>query len=86
MPPRLPHRSISTPEQTATTGSPLPSPRPWIIPRSHLKETAGIVTGDKDLKAQGKADQRTGKTEEKIDHAKDKVEEVVDKTKDALHR
>lgn len=50
-----------------------------------LKETAGIVTGDEELQAEGKADQRTGETEGKIDHAKDKVEEVVDKTKDALH-
>jgi uncharacterized protein YjbJ (UPF0337 family) len=52
--------------------------------KGHLKETAGIVTGDKDLQAEGKADQRTGETKEKIDHAKDKVEEVVDKTKDKI--
>ena len=52
--------------------------------KGHLKETAGIVTGDDELQAEGKADQRTGKTEEKIDHAKDKVEEVVDKTKDKV--
>jgi uncharacterized protein YjbJ (UPF0337 family) len=65
--------------------------------KGHLKETAGIVTGDKDLQAEGNADQRTGETKEKIDHAKEKVEEVVDKTmekveeavdktKDAVHR
>lgn len=52
--------------------------------KGHLKETAGIVTGDKDLQAEGKADQRTGETKEKIDNAKDKVEEVVDKTKDKI--
>jgi uncharacterized protein YjbJ (UPF0337 family) len=52
--------------------------------KGHLKETAGIVTGDKDLEAEGKTQRRTGEAEEKIDHAKDKVEEVVDKAKDKV--
>jgi uncharacterized protein YjbJ (UPF0337 family) len=54
--------------------------------KGHVKEAAGVVSGDKDLESEGKTDRRTGEAEEKIDHAKDKVEEVVDKAKDALHR
>ena len=54
--------------------------------KGHIKEAAGVVSGDKDLESEGKRDRRTGEVEEKIDHAKDKVEEVVDKAKDALHR
>jgi uncharacterized protein YjbJ (UPF0337 family) len=54
--------------------------------KGHVKEAAGVLTGDKDLESEGKTDRRTGEAEEKIDHAKDKVEEVVDKAKDALHR
>jgi uncharacterized protein YjbJ (UPF0337 family) len=65
--------------------------------KGHVKEAAGVLTGDKDLESEGKTDRRTGEAEEKIDHAKDKVEEVIDstkdkveegadKTRDALHR
>ncbi len=65
--------------------------------KGHAKEAAGILTGDKNLAAKGKADRRSGEVEEKIDHAKgrveeildksaDKVEEVLDKAKEALHR
>jgi uncharacterized protein YjbJ (UPF0337 family) len=54
--------------------------------KGHAKETAGVLTGDKDLESEGKTDRRTGEAEEKIDHAKEKVEEAIDKTKDAMHR
>ena len=54
--------------------------------KGHVKEAAGVLSGDKDLESEGKTDRRTGETEEKIDHAKHKVTEVVDKAKDALHR
>ena len=54
--------------------------------KGHVKEAAGVLSGDKDLESEGKTDRRTGEAEEKIDHAKDRVEEVVDKAKDALHR
>ena len=64
--------------------------------KGHIKEAAGVLTGDKDLESEGKKDRRTGDAEEKIDHAKDKVEgaidstrtkveEIVDKSTDALH-
>jgi uncharacterized protein YjbJ (UPF0337 family) len=52
--------------------------------KGKVKEAAGVLTGDKDLESEGKADRRTGEAEEKIDDAKDKVEEVVDLTKDKV--
>ena len=47
--------------------------------KGRIKEAAGALTGDKKLKAEGKADQLAGKI-------KDAVETVVDKAKDALKR
>lgn len=45
--------------------------------KGRVKEAAGALTGDKQLKREGKADQVVGKI-------KQKVEKVVDKVKDAL--
>jgi uncharacterized protein YjbJ (UPF0337 family) len=45
--------------------------------KGRVKEAAGILTGDKKLKREGKADQAVGKI-------KQKVEKVVDKVKDAV--
>jgi uncharacterized protein YjbJ (UPF0337 family) len=46
--------------------------------KGRLKEAAGTVTGDDDLKREGKVDQASGKV-------KDGVEKAADKVKDALH-
>jgi uncharacterized protein YjbJ (UPF0337 family) len=47
--------------------------------KGRVKEAAGSLTGDKDLKREGKVDQAGGK-------AKEGVEKVTDKIKDALRR
>lgn len=47
--------------------------------KGRVKEAAGDLTGDKDLKREGKVDQAGGKV-------KDGVEKVTDKVKDALKR
>jgi uncharacterized protein YjbJ (UPF0337 family) len=47
--------------------------------KGRVKEAAGDLTGDKDLKREGKVDQAGGK-------AKEGVEKVTDKVKDALRR
>jgi uncharacterized protein YjbJ (UPF0337 family) len=52
--------------------------------KGKVKEAAGMVTGDKDLEAEGKADRRAGEAKEKVDEAKDKVQEVLDKAKDKV--
>ena len=46
--------------------------------QGQVKEAAGVLTGDKDLESEGKADRRAGETKEKLDHAKDKIKDVVD--------
>jgi len=47
--------------------------------KGRLKEAAGDISGNDDLKREGKVDQAAGK-------AKDGVEKVTDKVKDALRR
>jgi uncharacterized protein YjbJ (UPF0337 family) len=47
--------------------------------KGRVKEAAGSLSGDDDLKREGKVDQAGGK-------AKEGVEKVTDKIKDALRR
>ena len=47
--------------------------------KGRVKEAAGDVTGDKDLKREGKVDRAAGEVKEKVGDA-------VDKVKDAVHR
>jgi uncharacterized protein YjbJ (UPF0337 family) len=42
------------------------------------KEAAGAVTGDDQLKAEGKGDQAKASLKDKVEHVKDKVAEKVD--------
>jgi uncharacterized protein YjbJ (UPF0337 family) len=46
--------------------------------KGRVKEAAGAITGDKQLKREGKADQAVGKI-------KQKVAKVVDKVRDAVN-
>ena len=50
--------------------------------QGQAKQVAGIVTGDKDLEAQGQAERQTGEAEEKVDEVKDRVQGFVDDVKD----
>lgn len=52
--------------------------------KGRVKEAAGVLTGDKDLEREGKADQAGAKVKDVADKAKDKVEDVVDTVKDKL--
>ena len=52
--------------------------------QGQAKQVTGIVTGDKDLEAQGKSDRQTGEAKEKIDDAKDKMKDVLDDAKDKV--
>ncbi|HYO19877.1 MAG TPA: CsbD family protein, partial [Dermatophilaceae bacterium] len=40
--------------------------------QGQAKQATGIVTGDEDLEAQGKADREVGEAEEKLDEVKDR--------------
>jgi uncharacterized protein YjbJ (UPF0337 family) len=52
--------------------------------KGNIKETAGDVTGNKDLEREGKQDKAGGKIKEKAEAAKNKVGDVVDKGKEKL--
>ncbi len=54
--------------------------------KGRVKEAAGVVTGDKDLENEGKADQAGAKVKQTAEKAKDKVDEVVDAVKDKLKK
>ena len=46
--------------------------------KGRLKEGVGDVTGDKDLKREGKMDQASAATKKTIEEAADKVKDVID--------
>jgi len=45
--------------------------------KGRVKEAAGDLTGDKDLKREGKVDQATGKVKEGVENAADKVKDAL---------
>jgi uncharacterized protein YjbJ (UPF0337 family) len=46
--------------------------------KGRAKQVAGIVTGDKNLEAEGNADRLSAETAERIDNAQGKLHEVID--------
>lgn len=50
--------------------------------KGRIKEAAGDLTDDKDLKREGKLDRASASAKEKIGDAADKLEEGVDKVRD----
>jgi uncharacterized protein YjbJ (UPF0337 family) len=54
--------------------------------KGRVKEAAGDLTDDKDLKNEGKTDRASGKVKDAIDDVKDKADDVVDSIKDKLHK
>ena len=49
--------------------------------KGRAKEAAGSLTGDDEMKREGKTDQAAGAVKDAADSAKDKVEEGVDKVR-----
>jgi uncharacterized protein YjbJ (UPF0337 family) len=49
--------------------------------KGRMKEGAGDVTGDKDLKREGKADRGAGKLKEGVDKMTDKAKEALRRDK-----
>jgi uncharacterized protein YjbJ (UPF0337 family) len=47
--------------------------------KGRVKEAAGDLTDDQDLKDSGKADEAAGKIKQKVEHAVDKVRDAVKK-------
>ncbi|MGB7980788.1 MAG: CsbD family protein [Candidatus Nanopelagicales bacterium] len=53
--------------------------------KGHAKEAAGLLTGDEDLQAQGKAERVAGEAKERTDKVKDTVEGGLDKVQHTLN-
>ena len=53
--------------------------------KGKAKEAVGDLTGNKDLKSEGKADRQGGEAKEKVGKVEEKVGEVIDKAKEVLH-
>jgi uncharacterized protein YjbJ (UPF0337 family) len=49
--------------------------------KGKIKQAVGDLTGNKDLKKQGKADERAGKAKGLVADVKDKADNVVDAVK-----
>ena len=54
--------------------------------KGKAKEAVGDLTGNKDLKSEGKADRQAGEVKEKVGKVEEKVDEGIDKVKDVLHK
>jgi uncharacterized protein YjbJ (UPF0337 family) len=54
--------------------------------KGRVKEAAGDLTDNQDLKNEGKTDRASGKVKDAIDDVKDKADDAVDSIKDKLHK
>ena len=54
--------------------------------KGRVKEAAGDLTDNKDLKAEGKVDKSSGKLKDAVDTVKDKVEGAIDNVRDRANR
>jgi uncharacterized protein YjbJ (UPF0337 family) len=54
--------------------------------KGRIKEAAGDLTDDDDLKREGKVDQTAASARDKAERAKDKVDDVIDRVKDKVTR
>jgi uncharacterized protein YjbJ (UPF0337 family) len=54
--------------------------------KGRIKQAAGDLTDNKDLKKEGQVDENAGKVKEFLEDTKDKADDVVDKVKDRLNK
>jgi uncharacterized protein YjbJ (UPF0337 family) len=54
--------------------------------KGRVKEAAGDLTDNKDLKNEGRTDKAAGKAKGVVEDIKDKAEDAVDSVKDKLHK
>jgi uncharacterized protein YjbJ (UPF0337 family) len=54
--------------------------------KGKMKQAVGDLTGNKDLKREGKVDENAGKVKGFVETAKDKADDVVDTVKEKLHK
>jgi len=54
--------------------------------KGKVKEAAGDLTDDEDMKREGKVDQASGNVKDKLGDLKETAEDAVDTVKDKLHK
>jgi uncharacterized protein YjbJ (UPF0337 family) len=54
--------------------------------KGRIKQAAGDLTDNKDLKKEGKADETAGKVKEFVEDMKDKAEDLIDNVKDRFNK
>jgi len=54
--------------------------------KGRVKQAAGDLTDDRDLKNEGKTDEAAGKLKDKVGDAKDKVVDAIDDVKDKANK
>ena len=54
--------------------------------KGRIKQAAGDLTDDDDLKREGKHDEKAGKAKEFLEDMKDKADDVVDRTRDRFDK
>ena len=52
--------------------------------KGKVKQAAGDLTGDDDLRREGKVDEASGSAKDKLGDLKDKAEDAIDSVKDKL--
>jgi uncharacterized protein YjbJ (UPF0337 family) len=52
--------------------------------KGRAKQAVGDVTGDDDLRREGKVDEKAGQAKDKVGDLKDKAESTIDKIKDKV--
>jgi len=52
--------------------------------KGRAKQAVGDVTGDDDLRREGKVDEKAGQAKDKVGDLKDKAESAIDKVKDKV--
>jgi uncharacterized protein YjbJ (UPF0337 family) len=58
----------------------------WDETKGRMKEAAGDLTDDDDLKREGKVDQSAAKAKDKVDRAAEKVKEKIDEVTEKVRR
>ncbi len=53
--------------------------------KGHAKETAGLLTGNDKLRAEGRADRLAGEAKEKVDQAKNLLVDALQKGQDGIN-
>ena len=54
--------------------------------KGRVKEAAGDLTDDADLKNEGRADRASGKVKDALDDVRDKADDAIDKVKDKMRK